>query len=259
MTAQATLASMTRASRGVSPSRSVVRLFAVALALGATAGCAPEAAGDQGAAVKDLYEVFFYVAVGVFALVAGLIGWSILRFRKRRGDEGEPPQTKHNLALEITWFAIPTAIVVVLFVLSAQTLGDVNDEHPDPRVTVAVEAFQWGWRFTYEGEAVVVEGLPEEPARIVLPVDEPLRFDLTSADVVHSFYVPRFLVKRDAVPGATNRIDYVIRSEGTYDGDCAEFCGVMHDSMPFTIEAVSMDEFEDWLASRRTENEDAGI
>ncbi|MDQ4124490.1 MAG: cytochrome c oxidase subunit II [Actinomycetota bacterium] len=234
-----------------------VRTSIVAAAVAATAGCAPEAAGDQGAAVKDLYDVFFYVAAGVFAVVAGLIGWSILRFRKR--DDEEPPQTKHNLALEVTWFAIPTAIVVVLFVLSAQTLGDVNEEHPDPAVTLTVEAFQWGWRFTYEDEAVVVEGLPEEPAKIVLPVDQPLRFDLVSADVVHSFYVPRFLVKRDAVPGTTNRIDYVIREEGTYDGECAEFCGVLHDSMPFMIEAVPADEFEEWLAARRTENEDAGI
>jgi cytochrome c oxidase subunit 2 len=233
------------------------RVRVAAVAMVAAAGCAPEAAGDQGAAVKDLYDVFFYVAAGVFAVVAGLIGWSILRFRKK--DDEPAPQTKHNLALEITWFAIPTAIVVVLFVLSAQTLGDVNDEHPDPPVTVTVDAFQWGWRFTYEGEAVVVEGLPEEPAEIVLPVGQPLRFDLTSSDVVHSFYVPRFLVKRDAVPGETNRVDYVIRDEGTYGGECAEFCGVLHDSMPFTIEAVPVDEFEDWLASQRTENEDAGI
>ena len=230
-----------------------------AAAVAGMAGCAPEAAGDQGAAVKDLYEVFFYVAAGVFAVVAGLIGWSILRFRKKPGDDTAPPQTKHNLALEITWFAIPTAIVVVLFVLSAGTLGDVNDEHPDPAVTVRVDAFQWGWRFTYEDEAVVVEGLPDDPARIVLPVDEPLRFDLTSSDVVHSFYVPKFLGKRDVVPGSTNRLDYVIREEGTYGGECAEFCGVLHDSMPFTIEAVPADEFEAWLADQRTENEDAGI
>ena len=235
------------------------RVAVVAAAVAATAGCAPEAAGDQGAAVKDLYDVFFYVAAGVFAVVAGLIGWSILRFRKKPGDDTAPPQTKHNLALEITWFAIPTAIVVVLFVLSAGTLGDVNDEHPDPAVTVRVDAFQWGWRFTYEDEAVVVEGLPDEPAHIVLPVDEPLRFDLTSSDVVHSFYVPKFLVKRDAVPGETNRIDYVIREEGTYGGECAEFCGLLHDSMPFTIEAVPAGEFEAWLAEQRTENEDAGI
>ena len=237
----------------------MTRIAVLAAVVAGTAACAPEAAGDQGAAVKDLYDVFFYVAAGVFAVVAGLIGWSILRFRKKPGDDEAPAQTKHNLALEITWFAIPTAIVVVLFVLSAGTLGDVNDEHPDPAVTITVDAFQWGWRFTYEDEAVVVEGIPEDPAHIVLPVGEPLRFDLRSPDVVHSFYVPGFLVKRDTVPGTTNRLDYVIRQEGTYDGECAEFCGVLHDRMLFTIEAVSMDEFEDWLGDQRTENEDAGI
>lgn len=232
-----------------------------ALPVAVTAGaCTPEPAGDQGAAVSDLYTVFFYVAAAVFVVVAGLIGWSIVRYRDRRGAPGGPPiQTKHNLALEITWFAIPTLIVVALFALTAGTMQDVNDAHPDPTVIVRVDAFQWGWRFTYEDEAVSVEGLPQSPAEIVLPVDEPLRFDVRSRDVVHSFYVPRFLVKRDAVPGETNRIDYVIREEGTYGGVCAEFCGVLHDRMPFTIEAVRMEEFEQWLSEQRTENEDAGI
>ncbi|MDQ3951415.1 MAG: cytochrome c oxidase subunit II [Actinomycetota bacterium] len=236
-----------------------MRLAVVAAAVAGTAACAPEPAGEQGAAVKDLYDVFFYVAAGVFVVVAGLIGWSIVRFRKKPGDDAEPPQFGHNLALEITWFALPTVIVVVLFVLSAGALQDVNDEEAAPVVTVRVEAFQWGWRFAYEGEAVAIEGLPEDPARIVLPVDEPVRFDLRSRDVVHSFYVPRFLIKRDTIPGETNRIDYVIREEGTYDGKCAEFCGVLHDRMPFTIEAVPVEEFERWLDDQRTENEDAGI
>ncbi|MDQ3916720.1 MAG: cytochrome c oxidase subunit II [Actinomycetota bacterium] len=233
--------------------------YAVVVAAAGTAACAPDPAGEQGAAVKDLYDVFFYVAAVVFTVVAGLIAWSIVRFRRKPGDDGLPRQTKHNLALEITWFAIPTAIVIGLFVLSAGALQDVNDEHPDPFVTVRVDSFQWGWRFTYAGEAVVVEGLPERPAEIVVPVGEPLRFDLLSTDVVHSFYVPRFLVKRDAIPGETNRIDYTIREEGTYAGECAEFCGVLHDRMLFTVKAVPVEDFEDWLAVQRTENEDAGI
>jgi cytochrome c oxidase subunit 2 len=235
------------------------RLAALVAAVAGTAACAPDPAGDQGATVKELYDVFFYVAAVVFAVVAGLIGWSIVRFRGKPGDPAEPPQTRHNLALEITWFAIPTVIVVVLFVLSAGALQDVNEEHPDPVVTVRVDAFQWGWRFVYEGEAVAIEGLPQQPAEIVLPVDQPLRFDLRSRDVVHSFYVPRFLVKRDTIPGEENRIDYVIRDEGTYDGACAEFCGVLHERMLFTIEAVPLEDFEEWLSEQRTENEDAGI
>ncbi|HEV2756443.1 MAG TPA: cytochrome c oxidase subunit II [Actinomycetota bacterium] len=233
--------------------------FAAVVAAAGMAACAPDPAGEQGAAVKDLYDVFFYVAAVVFAVVAGLIAWSIVRFRGKPGDDELPRQTKHNLALEITWFAIPTAIVIGLFVLSAGALQDVNDEHPDPYVTVRVDSFQWGWRFTYDDEAVVVEGLPERPAEIVLPVGEPLRFDLLSSDVVHSFYVPRFLVKRDMVPGETNRLDYTIREAGTYTGECAEFCGLLHDRMLFTVKAVPVEDFEAWLSEQRTENEDAGI
>lgn len=233
--------------------------FAAVVAAAGMAACAPDPAGPQGAAVKDLYNVFFYVAAGVFTVVAGLIGWSIVRFRGKPGDEVLPRQTKHNLVLEVTWFAIPTVIVIGLFVLSAATLQDVNEEHPDPSVAVRVESFQWGWRFTYAGEGVSIESLPEDRAELVVPVGEPLRFDLLSADVVHSFYVPRFLVKRDAIPGEVNRIDYTIAEEGTYGGKCAEFCGVLHDQMDFTIRAVPVEEFEDWLAAQRTENEDAGI
>jgi cytochrome c oxidase subunit 2 len=234
------------------------RIAAVVAAAG-MAACAPDPAGEQGAAVKDLYDVFFYVAAAVFTVVAGLIAFSIVRFRGRPGDDELPRQTKHNLALEITWFAIPTAIVIGLFVLSASALQDVNDEHPNPSVTVEVDSFQWGWRFTYVDRGVVVEGLPESPAEVVLPVGEPLRFDLLSSDVVHSFYVPRFLVKRDAVPGETNRVDYTIREEGTYTGACAEFCGLLHDRMLFTVRAVSVEDFETWLSEQQTENEDAGI
>jgi cytochrome c oxidase subunit 2 len=235
-----------------------VRYVAVVAAAG-MAACAPDPIGEQGGAVKDLYDLFFYVAAVVFAVVAGLIGWSIVRFRRKPGDDTLPPQTKHNLALEITWSAIPTVIVIGLFVLSAGALQDVNDEHPDPYLTVRVDSFQWGWRFTYEDHAVVIEGLPESPAEIVLPVGEPLRFDLLSSDVVHSFYVPRFLTKRDMIPGETNRIDYTIHKVGTYDGECAEFCGVLHDRMLFTLKAVPVEEFEDWVAAQQTENEDAGI
>ena len=235
-----------------------VRFVAVVAAAG-PAACAPDPIGGQGAAVKDLYDVFFYVAAVVFTVVAGLIGWSIVRFRKKPGDDGLPPQTKHNLALEVTWFAIPTVIVIGLFVLSAGALRQVNEEHPDPYLTVTVDSFQWGWRFTYEDEAVVIEGLPDRPAEVVVPVGEPLRFDLESSDVVHSFYVPRFLVKRDMIPGETNRIDYTIEEEGTFTGECAEFCGLLHDRMLFTLEAVPVDEFESWLADQRTGNEDAGI
>lgn len=215
--------------------------------LASLASCAPAAVTEEGRGVNDLYDIFFGVAAGVFAVTAGLIGWSIVRYRARPGDNDLPEQFHQNLPLEITWFAIPQVIVIVLFVLSAITLGTVNERDEDPAAIVTVTGFQWGWRFEFEGTGAEVVGTPEEPAEVKLPTGN-VAFVLHSADVVHNFYVPRFLMKRDVVPGREMRFDVNIEDEGTYTGACAEFCGLLHDKMTFSIEAVSPEEFEAWLS-----------
>lgn len=211
----------------------------------ASAACAPDSAGRQGERVESLYGIFLVVAAVVFLVVSGLIAWSILKYRG--SGEVLPPQTKTNVKLEILWFAIPTLLVIVLFALSTGVLGEVNEEVPDPDVTIHVEGFQWGWRFSYEGTDVVVESLPQRPAEVVLPVGRPVAFLLSSPDVVHSLYIPRFLIKRDVVPGRTNRLDVTIEDEGSYGGACAEFCGLLHHEMTFTVRAVSGDAYDEWL------------
>jgi cytochrome c oxidase subunit 2 len=229
----------------------------IALAVSALAvipACAPEAVGEQGEGVGSLYRIFMIVAAVIFVVVAGLIAWSIVRYRDRGGSE-EPPQIHTNLGLEITWFAVPTVIVVVLFLLSMDRLNAVNEEDPDPGVTVAVEGFQWGWEFTYDN-GVVIRSLPDDPAEVVLPVGEPVAFTLESPDVIHSFYIPRLLMKRDVIPGRTNRIDVVFDEIGTYDGKCAEFCGLLHDQMDLSISIVPADEFEDWVTEQAEGVED---
>ncbi len=218
------------------------------------AACAPEAASEEGGKVAGLYQIFFYVAVVIFVSVAGLIGWSIIAFRDR-GDSDEPTQFHTKLGLEILWFAIPTVIVIVLFILSTGVLGEVNEETPEGAgVVVEVQGFQWGWRFTWP-DGTSLDSLPDDPATIYLPTRTPITFELKSQDVIHSFYVPRFLIKRDVVPGRNNRIDLTIEDEGTYGGKCAEFCGLLHDQMDFTIQAVPQDEFEDWLSGLGSEDE----
>jgi cytochrome c oxidase subunit 2 len=223
------------------------RLAPTVLALSTLAACAPDSAGRQGESVNTLYDIFLVIAAVVFVVVSGLIGFSILRFRARPGDDALPEQTHTNLKLEIVWFAIPTVIVVVLFAMSVGVLGTVNEEADDPLLTVHVEGFQWGWRFAYEGSEVRLESLPNQPAEIVLPVSEPIAFFLTSPDVIHSFQLPAFLMKRDVVPGRTNRMDLEIARAGVYEGACAEFCGLQHAAMRFTIRAVPLEEFETWL------------
>ena len=216
------------------------------------ASCAPRAVTTQGREVSGLYDFFFIVASVVFVVTAGLIGWSIVRYRARPGDDALPKQFHANTLLEIVWFAIPQVIVIGLFVLSAFTLADVNDDPPAdaPRVDVEVTGFQWGWRFDFVDEGVVVAGTPDRPAEISLPTDRPIVFHLMSSDVVHSFWVPRFFVKKDVVPGRRQRLNVTIDREGVYSGVCAEFCGLLHHRMNFTIHAVPDDEFESWVASQ---------
>lgn len=215
-------------------------------------GCAPEPASDRATAVKDLYDVFTVVASGVFVVVVGLIGWAILRYRAKPGDE-LPKQTRGNVKLEIVWFAIPQIIVVVLFVLSMLAQNKVNAEVEDPDVTIETVAFQWGWRFNYADHDVTISGTSEDPPEIVVPVDSELRFTLEASDVDHAFYIPKFLIKRDVIPGRTNQLDLSIEEPGVYEGLCAEFCGLLHDRMTFTVRAVEQDEFDDWVQEEQSD------
>jgi cytochrome c oxidase subunit II len=214
------------------------------LALGATA-CVPEPRDAQGRSIADLYGFFSVLAAIIFVITAGLIAWSIIRYRARPGDDEPPKQFHSNVRLELVWFAIPQIIVIVLFVTSVITLNEVDERAENPGVTVEVEGFQWGWRFAYE--SVTVSGTASDPPEIVLPVGETVAFLLTSDDVQHAFYIPEFLMKRDVIPGRTNRFDVLIEEEGIYDGKCAEFCGLLHSEMDFSIRAVSEEEFQEWL------------
>jgi cytochrome c oxidase subunit 2 len=214
------------------------------------AACAPESVTEQGKDVNRLYDFFTVAAAVIFTITAGLIAWSIARYRGR-GEEDLPEQWHSNVPLEIFWFAVPSVIVVVLFLVSMSSLNVVEDKAETPQVSVTVEGFQWGWRFSYEGEDVVVSGTAQDPPEIVVPVNESVSFEVTSADVIHSFYIPKFMFKRDAIPGRTNRFDVTIEEPGTYEGKCAEFCGLLHEDMDFTVTAVERAEFDRWLDEQR--------
>jgi cytochrome c oxidase subunit II len=227
--------------------RSVVALLAVAFALGA---CTAPPATVEGDRVQGLYNLFLIAAGAVFVVVAGLIGWNIVRYRSR-GDETLPVQTKTNLALELVWWALPTLLVIGLFIASAAVLNTNDARHPGQPLRVKVEGFQWQWRFTYLDSRVQLTGVPGSPPELVLPVGATVDFELVSDDVIHSFFVPAFLVKRDTIPGVDNHLELTINQQGTYTGQCAEFCGLLHDQMLFSIRAVSASDFSTWLASQR--------
>lgn len=220
--------------------------LALAVAL---AACTQAPATVEGGRVEGLYNLFLIAAAVVFVVVAGLIGWNIVRYRSR-GDASLPAQTSTHLGLELIWWALPTLLVIGLFVASAVVLNTNDRRDASDPLRVKVEGFQWAWRFTYLDAGVVVTGLPGSPPVLVLPVGEPIDFEIVSDDVIHSFFIPAFLVKRDAVPGVDNHLQLTIDEAGTYAGQCAEFCGLLHDQMLFSINARPPDAFRAWLASQ---------
>jgi cytochrome c oxidase subunit 2 len=234
---------MSRTSRAARLSIAVI-----ALAASAT-GCLPAPATQQARAVTELWTVFIVAAGAVALLVWGLITFDILRYRRRKSDAGTvPPQIHDAPRLEIAWTAGPIIIVLVLFWLTLGALDRIDARAPG-KVIVDVTAFRWQWAFDYPGTGVRVVGEPEVPAEMVVPAGEPIHIVLTATDVAHSFFVPQFLFKRDAIPGRPNEFDITIDQPGAYGGQCAEFCGVFHDRMLLTVRAVTRPEYDAWLAS----------
>jgi cytochrome c oxidase subunit 2 len=193
------------------------------------------------------------VAVGVF--VWGLIFWCVLAYRKR--GTALPPQTRYNLPIEIIYSVAPFLIISVLFYYTAIVQTDVNRVSDNPDVVVNVEAFKWNWKFSYEGttgpdgEPVYTVGTSTYVPVLVLPTNKRVRFVLQGRDVIHSFWVPELLFKRDVFPGSIeNQFETTILTEGAYVGRCAELCGAYHSMMNFELRAVSAAEYERFLAAK---------
>ncbi|HET7678091.1 MAG TPA: cytochrome c oxidase subunit II [Candidatus Limnocylindrales bacterium] len=243
------------------PTRLVLLLAAAALGL---AGCAeaqgpighgpgffpPPPISDRGLQIDSLYQVVFWIAAAIFVLVEALLIWAVVRYR-RRGDDSLPTQTHGNLVLEVIWTVIPAAIVLFLFVASMDTLAKVESQEDPPSVTVDVTGFQWQWTFDYKAEGLSFTGEGDKGPELVLPVNETVRINLHGNDVVHAFYVPQFLYKKDVVPGRVNSFDVRVEQPGTYNGQCAEFCGLAHQAMRFTMRVVPRAEYEAWVAAEQ--------
>ncbi len=200
-------------------------------------------------------SVIAALVVGVF--VWGLIFWCIVRYRKR--GEDLPPQTKYNMPLELIYTVLPFLIIAVLFYYTAVTEAAVNKESANPAVTVNVTAFQWNWKFGYagvkdgSGQEISTIGTSDYIPVLVVPVGESIRFVEHSQDVIHSFWVPELLFKRDVFPGnVTNSFEVTILKPGPYVGRCAELCGTYHSMMNFELRAVPQDEYQKFLAAKQS-------
>jgi cytochrome c oxidase subunit 2 len=218
----------------------------------------PEGITDRSQDMRELWTGSVIAALIVGIAVWGLILYSVVRHRKR-GDE-LPTQTAYNQPLEIVYTILPFLIIAALFFYTVIVQNRVMERSDQPDETIAVNAFKWNWQFVYpetegpDGEPVNTVGTSQEIPILVLPTDRTIRFEVASADVIHSFWVPEFLFKLDVIPGNENGRDNVfevtVQKEGAYVGRCAELCGTYHAYMNFEVRAVSGDDYDAYLAAR---------
>jgi cytochrome c oxidase subunit 2 len=217
----------------------------------------PEAKSVQGREIRNLYDIVFAIAVVIFLIVEGLIIWTVLRYRRKPGDDELPPQTHGNNLAEITWTVIPTLIVIFMFVISWQTLNSVEAVSAKPDLTVRAIARQFSWSFEYLPAdanvntpalfAITQQDGPE--GGLFLPAGATVHLMLESPDVIHAFYVPQFLFKRDVIPGVHNSFDLDIPANDagqTYRCQCAELCGIGHRGMTLDVHVLTAADYQTW-------------
>lgn len=199
-------------------------------------------------AFAQLFTQNAAIASVVFCLVVAALGGAVLLSRRRR-RQGRPPSRRATAdRLEIGYATLLVAIVAFLvatgFMANARDFAD-----PGPAVAVRVTGYQWCWRFAYEGTQVTVDGqcVGGKPPVLVVPAGEPVRFDVTSADVLHAFWVPYLRAKMYAYPGHTNSFTVTVPRPGQWVGRCAQLCGLYHYDMDFYIRAVPPAVFRTFL------------
>jgi cytochrome c oxidase subunit 2 len=218
----------------------------------------PVAVTEQGAKIRELYTIVFLIAVAIFIVVEGLIIWSVIRYRRKPGDDILPAQTHGNNIAEFVWTVVPTLIVIFMFVISWQTLNVVDNTSATPQTRIRAVAGQFQWQFDYlsdDGKTILyTQLLPTgEDGGMVVPAGRTTLLTLVSNDVIHAFYVPQFLFKRDVVPGRVNSFEFKVNESDagqTFRGQCAELCGVGHSIMLFEVHALTGTEFDAWLKGK---------
>jgi cytochrome c oxidase subunit 2 len=220
----------------------------------------PDGITDESEAMRELWTGSVIAALIVGFLVWGLILYSVVAHRKRSDEL--PRQTAYNLPLEIAYTIAPFIIIAGLFFFTVVTQNEVQERSDNPDETIAVNAFKWNWQFVYpettgtDGQPVNTIGSSTEIPILVLPTDRSIRFEVASADVIHSFWVPEFLFKLDVIPGNENGRDNVfevtVREEGSYVGRCAELCGTYHAYMNFEVRSVPSDDYDAYISARES-------
>ena len=232
--------------------------------------------------IYSLHMKIFWICVWIGVVVFGVMIWSIITHRKSKGAIPDVTLV-HNTKVEFIWTIVPVIILVVMAVPAAKTLIEIEDT-TKTELTVKVTGFQWGWEYDYLDDGVayysrldhqsdaareLLSGIDPNTVPhyllnvdhpFVVPVDTKVRLLVTGADVIHSWWVPAFGVKKDAIPGFVNEAWFKIDKDkpGLYRGQCAELCGRDHGFMPIVVDARSKEDFAAWLKQKAAEQKQAG-
>ena len=233
----------------------------------------PEGVTVTSREIYALHMQVLWVCVVIGVVVYGAMIVAIVRFRKNAG--AKPAKFTHSAALEVVWTVIPAVILVAMAVPAAETLVRMSDTR-NAGLTILVTGYQWRWHYHYIDDGVQFFSTLERASNaarqldsgidpttvenyllavdrpLVVPVNVKVRLLITSADVVHAWWVPQLGVKQDAVPGIVRDTAWFLAdTEGTYRGQCAELCGMDHGFMPIVVQVVSRAEFDAWLLSQK--------
>jgi cytochrome c oxidase subunit II len=203
----------------------------------------PEPAASSAGKIDTLYDVLLICSVPVFVLVMTVAIYSVVRFRAKPGDMGDGPPIHGNTRLEVIWVTIPFIMVSALAIYGWITLDDIEAKQKNEMV-VNVTGQQFTWTFQYPEEKL-------DSKELYLPVDRPVEFRIKTKDVLHSFWVPQFRLKSDAVPGLTTKIRLTPDEEGNYEVVCAELCGLGHSTMRQFVHVLPRDEFDSWVSKQK--------
>jgi cytochrome c oxidase subunit II len=236
---------------------------------------------DISRKIYDLHMEVFWICVGIAVVVFGWMIWSLIAFRKSRGAIADTSLV-HNTRVEIIWTAVPVFILIAMAVPAARTLVEIEDTR-NTELTIKVTGFQWGWNYNYLDDGVnfysrldrasdaarqLMSGIdPSTVPNYLLSVDHPLivpagvkvRLLITGADVIHSWWVPAFGLKKDAIPGFINELWFQVDADktGLYRGQCVELCGRDHGFMPIVVDVRSKADFSTWLKATAAQQKQA--
>jgi len=219
--------------------------------------------------VFELHMLIFYICVAIGAVVFSVMFYSLFRYTKKRNPN---PSTFHeSTKLEVAWTIIPFLVLIAMAVPASKTLTEIYDDE-EGEINIQVVGYQWKWEYKYleddinffsnlstdqdeiynlvpKGENYLLE--VDEP--LIIPVDTRVRFLITANDVIHSWWVPDFAIKQDAIPGFINTAWTRAEETGIYRGNCTELCGKNHGFMPVVVKVVEKDEYNDWVLTKKEE------